>query len=209
MARFVRLGAFMTDGQIETSTPAHDGWDVFAVWKKHEDIAMHFNDLIMRLRTQAIAGVAALSALVGIFAKEDASSARDNWEVAAMVFFGLAIFWVAVFFLDIFYYNKLLSGAVAELVRLEKVSATSKTISSIQLSSRIEDVMRGKRRDDRNWNQYICSRIGIWIFYAVVFGATLSGGFISLDLHNSVVATASGQQDEAQHRHRSVHLNSH
>ena len=165
----------MTDGHIETSTPTPDGWDVFVVWKKHEDIAMHFNDLIMRLRTQAIAGVAALSALVGIFAKEDASSARDSWEVATMVFFGLAIFWIAVFCLDMGYYNRLLSGAVAELVRLEKASATTKRISSIQLSSRIEEVVQGKRHDERTWERYVRSRIGIWLFYAIVLAATLSG----------------------------------
>jgi hypothetical protein len=41
--------------------------DVQCLWEKYEDIAMHFNDLLIRLRTQSLAGVAALSALVGIF----------------------------------------------------------------------------------------------------------------------------------------------
>ncbi len=44
--------------------------DVQKLWEKYEDIAMHFNDLLMRLRTQTLAGIAAVSALVGVFAKE-------------------------------------------------------------------------------------------------------------------------------------------
>lgn len=42
---------------------AKEGTDVFEVWTKYEDIAMHFNDLLIKLRTQALGGVAAISAL--------------------------------------------------------------------------------------------------------------------------------------------------
>ena len=44
-------------------------WPVFEVWKKYEEITMHFNDLLMRLRKQALAAVAALATIVGIFSK--------------------------------------------------------------------------------------------------------------------------------------------
>jgi hypothetical protein len=44
-------------------------WSVFELWEKYEQIAMHFNDLLIKLRTQALAGVAAISAIVGVFAK--------------------------------------------------------------------------------------------------------------------------------------------
>jgi hypothetical protein len=39
------------------------GWPIQKLWEKYEDITMHFNDLIIKLRTQALAGVAALSTL--------------------------------------------------------------------------------------------------------------------------------------------------
>jgi len=42
-----------------------DGFPTRELWEKYEDIAMHFNDLIIKLRTQALAGVVALSTLVG------------------------------------------------------------------------------------------------------------------------------------------------
>jgi hypothetical protein len=48
-----------------------EGWPIFDVWKKYEQIAMHFNDLLIRIRTQALAGVAALSAFTGLFAKAE------------------------------------------------------------------------------------------------------------------------------------------
>jgi hypothetical protein len=94
------------------------------LWEKYEDIAMHFNDLIIRLRTQALAGVAALSTLVGIFAKTDLGSFSYTWEIAGFVFSGLSLFWIAIWVLDFGYYNRLLMGAVAALLELEKLSAT-------------------------------------------------------------------------------------
>jgi hypothetical protein len=95
---------------------------------------MHFNDLIIKLRTSALAGVAALSTLVGVFAKSDPGHFGITWEIAFCVFLALAAFWVAIWILDFSYYNKLLIGAVAALIELEKISATQKRISQIKLS---------------------------------------------------------------------------
>jgi hypothetical protein len=62
--------------------------DVQCLWEKYEDIAMHFNDLLIRLRTQSLAGVAALSALVGIFSKDGPAPANItlDWVVAEAIF---------------------------------------------------------------------------------------------------------------------------
>src|ERR1019366_10562259 len=88
-------------------------WTVHDLWAKYEDIAMHFNDLLIRLRTQALAAVAALSTLVGIFTKTDPNSVHVSWEIATAVFLGLSIFWIAIWIIDFCYYNRLLIGAVA------------------------------------------------------------------------------------------------
>lgn len=64
------------------------GFAIRELWEKYEQIAMHFNDLIIRLRTQALAGVAALSTLVGLFAKSDLGPFSYSWEIAGFVFFG-------------------------------------------------------------------------------------------------------------------------
>jgi hypothetical protein len=56
--------------------------DVQCLWAKYEDIAMHFNDLLMRLRSQSLAGIAAVSVLVGVFSKEGIADIQLDWTVA-------------------------------------------------------------------------------------------------------------------------------
>ena len=87
--------------------------------EKYEEIAMHFNDLLIRLRTQALGGVAALSTLVGLFAKTSAG-VNTSWEIAAVFFLCVCFLWVAVWIIDFCYYNRLLLGAVVALVALEE-----------------------------------------------------------------------------------------
>jgi hypothetical protein len=55
-------------------------WTIHDLWAKYEDITMHFNDLLIRLRTQALAGVAALSTLVGIFTRTDKDGIHISWQ---------------------------------------------------------------------------------------------------------------------------------
>lgn len=86
-------GATVDEGQDRVST--------FEVWKKYEDIASHFNDLIIRLRVQALGGVAVLATIASLIARE--SGLGDmRWSMLAIGFLVLDIFWFAVFFLDFF-----------------------------------------------------------------------------------------------------------
>jgi hypothetical protein len=111
-----------------------NGWLIKDLWEKYEDVAMHFNDLLIRLRMQALGVVAALSTLVGIFTKAETSV---TWEIAALVFAGLALFWIAIWVLDFSYYNRLLVGAVAAILELEKRSTTETQIKTINISTMI------------------------------------------------------------------------
>ena len=52
----------------------------------------------------------------------------------------MALFWVAIFFLDLFYYNRLLMGAVAGGSDPEDATKTGQRVpSNINLSGTIED----------------------------------------------------------------------
>ena len=93
--------------------------DLQALWAKYEDIAMHFNDLLMRLRSQSLAGIAAVSTLVGLFTKQTGTDVQMGWLVAEALFAAMAIFWIAIWCLDMLYYNRLLIGAVTALKELE------------------------------------------------------------------------------------------
>jgi hypothetical protein len=50
-----------------------------ALWKEYEGVAMHFNELLIRLRTQALGGVAAISAITGFL-----SSTKEAQTVSGL-----------------------------------------------------------------------------------------------------------------------------
>jgi hypothetical protein len=109
----------------------------FKLWCKYEEITMHFNDLILKLRFQALAGVAGLSALVGVFGR-DVDDPTVRSAVISGVFVLLALFWIAIWALDHFYYDKLLTGAVHAVLKLEKLTRERPEHLTIDLSADIE-----------------------------------------------------------------------
>jgi hypothetical protein len=145
-------------------------FDRFKLWKDYEGVAMHFNDLIIKLRTQSLGGVAAFAALAAVVAKGD-TPADLRWGILTGAFFLLILFWSAVWILDLGYYNRLLQGAVDALLTIESSSVGSPLVDRIELSSRIEQrVTSGKRVDGKGW------RVA---FYVVVLLALLIGLAVS------------------------------
>ena len=145
--------------------------DVQRLWEKYEGIAMHFNDLLIRLRTQSLAGVAAVSAVVGIFSKEGLGDVKLDWDIAQAIFFAMIWFWIAIWCLDIGYYNRLLNGAVNEIVRLEK-STRSTFDGEIKMSQSIE-----AQFDKPWWNHRKRSYDGVVLFYSIVLAVLLAAFF--------------------------------
>lgn len=147
--------------------------DVQKLWEKYEDIAMHFNDLLMRLRTQTLAGIAAVSALVGVFAKEGSTSANFHldWAAAQAIFVAMIAFWIAVWCLDMIYYNRLLSGAVAAIIDLEKQTAAGASFNGEIAMSTIIDAQFKKPVLDLKKRRYM----GVVAFYGIVFLVLIAG----------------------------------
>lgn len=146
---------------------------LFAVWSKYEDIAMHFNDLVIRVRFQALAGVAALIAGIGIIFDRPGDE-LNRWLLMAISFGVLAMLWIALAALDFFYYNRLLLGAVDAILNLEKVSQSSATVDRIELSTLI------KREVEHPWGKWRKSLRGPVWFYSIVLVCLLVLMFISL-----------------------------
>jgi hypothetical protein len=158
------------------SNQDHEGWPIRQLWKEYESIAMHFNDLIIKLRTQALGAVAAISTLVGIFGKTSAGN-KESWEIAATVFLFLCLFWIAIWVIDFCYYNRLLLGAVAAILDLEKASKTTTRIYHINISTKIQGTVAG---DETAFDSIPCKKVwrlvrGRWAFYLIVFIALLIG----------------------------------
>jgi hypothetical protein len=141
------------------------GWDAlspkrrFELWAKHEDVAMHFNDLTMRLRVQALAGVAAAALLAGgIFS----SQGRIETKALGSISIALAFVWGAIWLLDRHYYQPLLKGAVKQIYLLESWTP------GLKLSTAVEAEVG---------NEGSLARSG---FYLIIFLILSSGGLALL-----------------------------
>jgi hypothetical protein len=166
------------DAPKETPNSTDEGWPIFEVWEKYEKIAMHFNDLIIKLRIQALAGVTAL------FAKSDAAS-NGVWGIAALLFGGLCLAWIAIWIIDFSYYNRLLTGAVISILKLEEQSKTSTRVRHIDISSSIEAAVANEHTRPKPW-RYVKLSFGRWAFYVIVFFALGSGFVYSMREHSSL-----------------------
>ena len=163
-----------TPDQI-TSAESQEGIDIFELWKEYEKIAMHFNELLIKLRSQALGVVAAISVLVSVLLKGDASE-EFRWELLSGIFFLLILFWVAIWCLDFLYYNRLLLGAVDEILRLEKMSKTYSRIKEIHLSTVIEKAITEGLPDTK---QITIIHSGRHLFYIIVLLALLAAFLFS------------------------------
>lgn len=162
----------MTDGLKRNNK----GIPIFDLWNKYEEIAMHFNDLIVKIRIQALAAVAAITTTAGLLSRGNAT-AEYNWGLISAVFFFLIVFWVAIWILDFRYYNRLLHGAVDAIIEIEKISKKGIThVTEINLSTNIENAVAGlgKKKDKVLHSQISFGRR--W-FYLLVLSA-LGVGFV-------------------------------
>jgi len=181
------------DESIDSEEDDREGHDVFDVWKEYENIAMHFNDLIIQLRVRALGGIAAISALVGFLSKSQ-SSDMFRWEFLSVVFGILIIVWLAIMFLDLFYYDRLLGGAVASILQIEKVSKIKTRVMHLNMSEMIEKSIRGELSKQKEG----CLSGRKW-FYGLVFVALFfSFGFSFFEYVETNKAVLSNQSGNAQ-----------
>lgn len=140
--------------------------ELMEAWKTSEDVAMHFNVLLLGFRLKAIVGIA-LGAVVSIGFKFD--QLADRVPVYSLVA-GLAVIWHLVWAVDFLYYYRLLAGAIDELIRLER------RLGNVHLSHLIERRVWGGGRADSNIESIIPYNAKgpgkypswpIWLFYVV------------------------------------------
>lgn len=165
--------------------------DTQALWSKYEDIAIHFNGLLMRLRSGSLAAVAAASTVVGILADEADGDLSLDWLVAAGIFSAMSVVWIAIFCLDLFYYNKLLNGAVSAITQLESDTLEGRKPQGINLSMIVEnEFTAGKSARAPK---------GVLGFYTLVFGLLIAGALFSARMSYLEPNPASAQASAAAH----------
>ena len=159
--------------------PATINRDLFRAWREYERIAMHFNNLLIRLRTQSLGAVAAFATLAGVALKGDVPT-QIRWDTLAATFFLLAFFWLAIWILDFAYYNRLLLGAVNELIKIEKASSNGGGLQKINLSTGIQEALKKQGESSKPFSS-LRSSTGCWLFYAIVFSVLLVGLFVAIN----------------------------
>lgn len=106
------------------------------LWFHYEEIAMHFNGLIIQYRLQLMGGLGAIGAVAGYLIAEK-TEAVNRPGLRLVVSITLLALVSAAAYLDISYYNQLLVGAVDALLEFEKNN------SSINMSTRIHEAAKG------------------------------------------------------------------
>ncbi len=157
----------MSNGQIAPAP--HERTVLLEAWKVSEDVAMHFNGMLLGFRLKAIGGIA-VGAVGAVISTGFKFGGLANRAVISTLFAGLAVIWLLIWAADFRYYYRLLAGAVDELLRLER------RLGNVHLSHLIERRVRGgaQPKDDIESilpykavcaPKYPC--LAIWVFYVV------------------------------------------
>jgi hypothetical protein len=157
-----------TGAPLVETAPSFSESSAFVLWSKYEDVAMHFNDLIMKLRTQALAGLAGVVTVSGLAVSFTGKAVTaTEWEVLFYTIAFLTLAWIALFSLDLCYYNKLLMGAVKAIHKHEELTDNEPPIERIILSRHISG-------SAVNHTKVVC------FFYGLVFLGLLVGDAFTL-----------------------------
>lgn len=157
----------MDEGRMSSDTENEKAKFHLDVWEKHEQIAMHFNDLIIKVRIQALGAIAALITIGGVLLKTVPPEPHLPWGLIATVLAVLFAFWIAIWLLDFIYYNRLLAGAVDSILALEDaINADAKI--TFTMSHKIESAVLGNHSNKD-------PLIGPLLFYSIVSVVLLAG----------------------------------
>ena len=86
------------------------------IWRKTVEVQQHLNDLELRIRNYAVTILAAILGVAAYAVKETLQIGvfRHRISVAAATLVGAIIPWLTFYFMDRFWYHRLLYGAVAQ-----------------------------------------------------------------------------------------------
>jgi hypothetical protein len=133
----------------------------FDAWKTAVDVQQHFNQLELQIRNFAVTLLAAVIGAMAFAFKEHYVIAfgAATFSVAVPILCAGIIGWLAFYFMDRFWYHRLLVAAVMHAVEIEKQSETS--MPELGLSRAI-----GKGSAWKVWGFEIHSSEKIDVFYA-------------------------------------------
>lgn len=131
-----------------------DEKSLIELWKKTVEVQQHFNDLELRIRNYALIVVGALLALGGYAVRETLTVSVLGWSgsAAGLIVWSALIPLAAFYFMDRWWYHRLLKGAVAAGVpleeELEKLGYPVKLGAEIRKASPFVWRLWGRKKND-------------------------------------------------------------
>lgn len=162
-------------------------------WKKTVDVQQHFNELELRIRNYAVTILAAMVGATVLVLKEGyAFTAFDrSIPVASVLLLGAACVWSTFYFMDRWWYHRLLYGAVRHgrfiEARLGRDLPEAGLTQEISRHSPMQ-VWPGKIRSTRKMD----------IFYGAVFSLLLAAAVLVLFALRPIEAQGTGRSVEGQ-----------
>ena len=165
------MGFLKTLGQ--QAAPRVDGVDcvptpgqVWKYWVQCEEIAMHFNKLIMDFRLRALGGVALSSGFMVAMLRDESFDRHIPFLAAWLI--AMCVVWIAIGIIDRFYYQRLLHGVVIEILRIEADYGGNFLRCSRQIEHTVNDGLGNEKHWPR-WAFYLLPLIplfggAIWCF---------------------------------------------
>ncbi|HNR21889.1 MAG TPA: hypothetical protein PKL49_02570 [Steroidobacteraceae bacterium] len=111
---------------------------IIELWFHYEEVAMHFNELIIQYRLQLMGGVGAIGALSAYLIGDKVEDRQRRYRLRLVASLGLFVLVLAAALLDLLYYNKLLLASVDVLIDFEKAHPP------LNMSTRIAEKIAGQ-----------------------------------------------------------------
>lgn len=89
------------------------------LWFHYEQVAMHFNEMIIQYRLQLMGGISAIGTIAGYLVGQKVESPYRRHMLRAYISLGILVIIIAAAILDVYYYNELLRGAVDAILEIE------------------------------------------------------------------------------------------
>jgi|GEM_PF-5769800 len=93
--------------------------NVLQLWFHYEEVAMHFNQMIIQYRLQVMAGTGIVGTVGSYIVGSKSKEPETLYALRAFFSCGLLVLFISAAAIDLLYYNELLLGAVDALIELE------------------------------------------------------------------------------------------
>lgn len=179
---------------MENKENSPDEKVLIEIWKKIVDVQQHFNDLELRVRNFALVLTGTFLAIGGYAIKEEMfiDIMSINISVSSLIVVAAIVPLFAFYFMDKFWYHRLLDGAVQAGISAEaQLRARGYDISlgsKISEASPIINIFYGKKLDSEYWllfpKRKMHSRHKMDVFYGVLFVSLVAMAvFLAIGLH--------------------------